>query len=107
MNQFFRNVNSVAGVPHCGPFNAVSGKKGVGFDEACRQHDIAYGKMQSAGRNPYVTYNKADRDLLDQALDYNPTNVKEGVAMLVALGWFGAKKLLAKMYVDAPKISKN
>ena len=52
---------------HCGPFNAVSKKRSRDpIDEVCRQHDIAYGKLQKVGKNPYFKYNTADEKAIEE-----------------------------------------
>lgn len=49
---------------HCGPFNAVSKKKSRNkVDEACRQHDIGYGRL---GYKAYFYHNKYDDRFIDK-----------------------------------------
>lgn len=50
--------------PHCGPFNDVNEyKSSNAIDEACRQHDIEYGKL---GAKAYFRFSDADQQLLDR-----------------------------------------
>jgi len=59
---FFILMNPIH--PHCGPFNKVNKRKSSDpVDEACRQHDIAYGEI---GPSAYWNYNNADETFVQQ-----------------------------------------
>lgn len=52
--------------PHCGPGNTVSDMPSNDpIDEACRQHDIGYGKLLAMGRDPYTVFNKYDEAFME------------------------------------------
>jgi len=62
----YRGGWTLPGYPHCGPFNDVSDQPSTGLDEVCRQHDLEYGKRDSAA---YFRYTKADAKFREQAAD--------------------------------------
>jgi len=73
--------------PHCGPFNAVSKKRSRDpVDEACRQHDIGYGKI---GNKAYFYHNRYDDEFIKRL------KTKKGFLPLFYRKVFEAKKALA------------
>lgn len=59
--------------PHCGPGNVVSATAPQNeIDRICWKHDIAYGILQKQHGYywPYLVYNKADSDFIDEIYPY-------------------------------------
>jgi len=96
--------------PHCGPFNAVSNKRSDSkTDEACRQHDIAYGKYQGGSKwhqrkywEPYYMYSKADDVLLRDFERSEPSVVKS-----LYKSYFNVKKKFAPVMRKPSSASNN
>lgn len=74
---------------HCGPGNYVYDSPSDNpIDEACRQHDIAYGKE---GMKSYITFNDADQEFID-AMDSVPESSSHYGRAQVYSNVFKAKK---------------
>lgn len=74
---------------HCGPFNSVLDSSSNEVDSACRDHDIAYGKM---GSKAYFRYSKADEDFVERM------DSASGIRPRVYAAVFRAKKLVAPAF---------
>lgn len=79
------------GYNYCGPGNRVDNAPPLNrLDAMCKEHDIAYGVLQSKGVNPYVKFNEADQTLLD---GINTLDDQEyDMVAVLADQYFGFKK---------------
>lgn len=82
--------------PHMGPFNRVSPIKLSDADEVYRQHDIGYGRERAAGRNPYLTWNKYDSDLLNAPV-YGPVDYVAKAAFGIKSALIGGSGLMPRI----------
>lgn len=58
---------TLPGYNYLGPFNKLNkGKPTNKSDKAAFKHDVAYGRLQRKGINPYWTFNDADRDFINE-----------------------------------------
>lgn len=83
----FRIVPS--GYEFLGPGNQVLYQVPRNYNDAiAKAHDIAYGRLQDQGINPYITFNYADQEFLD---DLQPNDIPTIFANYA----FHGKKFLA------------
>lgn len=86
----------VPGYKYLGPFNGLDKGKPVNdVDAAAEHHDKDYNQYIKEGKNPYLSWNKADEEFLD-ALAVKPKTV----AGNAAAGIFGLKKKLQPVMSD-------
>lgn len=58
---------TLPGYNYLGPFNDLdNGEPTNKADQAARKHDFAYDQLIKEGVNPYLSFNKADQDLIDE-----------------------------------------
>nr|ASC49364.1 VP1 [Dromedary camel bocaparvovirus 1] len=78
------------GYRYLGPFNPLDNGEPVNkADEAAKRHDLAYNQYLNKGLNPYLKFNKADQQLIDDLSDDSSLGGK------FARGVFSIKRALA------------
>nr|ASC49296.1 VP1 [Dromedary camel bocaparvovirus 1] len=78
------------GYRYLGPFNPLDNGEPVNkADEAAKRHDLAYNQYLNKGLNPYLKFNKADQQLIDDLSDDSSLGGK------FARGVFSVKRALA------------
>lgn len=87
----------VPGYKYLGPFNPLDNGKPVNkADQAAQKHDQAYNQYLSEGKNPYLYFNKADQDFLEDLESDRSFGGWIGKTV------FGAKRAIAPS-LDEPK----
>lgn len=80
-----------SGYDFLGPGNEVTYHVPRNYNDViAKAHDIAYGKLQEKGLNPYITFNQADQDFID---GIRPDDVASTFAEYA----FRGKKFLAQL----------
>nr|ASC49312.1 VP1 [Dromedary camel bocaparvovirus 1] len=78
------------GYNYLGPFNPLDNGEPVNkADEAAKRHDLAYNQYLNKGLNPYLKFNKADQQLIDDLSNDSSLGGK------FARGVFSVKRALA------------
>nr|ASC49340.1 VP1 [Dromedary camel bocaparvovirus 1] len=78
------------GYRYLGPFNPLDNGEPVNkADEAAKRHDLAYNQYLNKGLNPYLKFNKADQQLIDDLSNDSSLGGK------FARGVFSIKRALA------------
>nr|ASC49328.1 VP1 [Dromedary camel bocaparvovirus 1] len=78
------------GYKYLGPFNPLDNGEPVNkADEAAKRHDLAYNQYLNKGLNPYLKFNKADQQLIDDLSNDSSLGGK------FARGVFSIKRALA------------
>lgn len=93
----------VPGYKYLGPFNPLNSGKPVNkADRAAQKHDFAYSKYIKSGKNPYLYFNKADQDFLDEL------KTDDSFGGYLGKAAFGIKKAIAPaLGGDSPGPSKR
>jgi hypothetical protein len=76
----------------CGPGGYASMLPQNRVDEICQQHDRNYDEILKQGKNPYFSYNWADKIMQDQLRVITPSSIREKLVSDVATSLWNAKK---------------
>lgn len=95
---------------YCGP--GGSGSVQHSIDEECKIHDEAYGDYQKRGVNPYIVFNKSDRDLARGVRRKKPSGIREYVSKLGVQGFVAGKRIFApelpsNLELPVPELPSN
>lgn len=84
---------TLSGYKYCGPFNKLHGELPTSqADQACKEHDEAYGAMAKEGHNPFTTYSKHDEKLIEKTVE---SDVKSDYGGELANKFFRFKRISA------------
>lgn len=101
VNRKPRGLLFPGGYKYLGPGNPVPNGKPINkADRAARLHDLAYGRYQKQGYNPYLKYNAADERFLEDLKDDSSLGGRVGKAI------FNLKKHLAPRLKE-PSLGKK